>query len=120
MGVMTTILIVDDHPDFRTEARRLLEREGFTVIGEAGSAADAQATAVALDPDVVLLDIGLPDGDGFEVAAGLRRAGLTAAIVLTSSRDASTYGPLLSDAPVDGFIPKDELSGQAIAALIAA
>jgi DNA-binding NarL/FixJ family response regulator len=120
MGAMTTILIVDDHPDFRAEARRLLEREGFAVIGEAGSAADARAIAIALHPDVVLLDIGLPDGDGFEVAAWLRRAGLMATIILTSSRDASAYGPLLSDAPVDGFIPKDELSGPAIAALIAA
>jgi DNA-binding NarL/FixJ family response regulator len=117
---MTTILIVDDHPDFRTEARRLLQREGFAVIGEVGTATDAQAAALALRPDVVLLDIGLPDGDGFGVALALRHAGLTCAIVLTSSRDAAVYGPLLSDAPVAGFIPKDELSGSAIAALLAA
>src|SRR5207249_10859 len=84
-----TVLIVDDHPSLRVTARALLEAEGFDVVGEAEDGAGALAAARRLRPDVVLLDVQLPDIDGFEVAARLASNGGRPAIVLTSSRDAS-------------------------------
>jgi DNA-binding NarL/FixJ family response regulator len=110
---MTTILIIDDHAGFRAQARALLAAEGFTVIGEAGLEA-----VRTLRPDVVLLDIGLPDVEGFEVARQLAVTGPPPLVVLTSSREASEYGPRLTSSRVLGFIPKDELSGAAIRALV--
>ena len=67
------VLIVDDHPSFRASARRLLEAEGFAVVGEAGDGAEALARAAELDPELILLDVQLPDLDGFEVARRVRR-----------------------------------------------
>lgn len=110
-----TVVIVDDHPEFRAAARALLEAEGFDVIGEAGDAAEAVAVATQLRPQIVLLDIQLPDGDGFAVAEEL---GAGPQVVLTSSREARAYGQRLETAPVCGFIAKRELSGQALAALV--
>jgi DNA-binding NarL/FixJ family response regulator len=114
-----TILIVDDHPSFRTIARLTLEAEGFVVVGDAANGEAAVAEAARLDPDVVLLDVGLPDIDGFEVAARLRAAGARSAIVFTSTRDASDFGPLLAGSGAQGFIAKAELSGESIRALVA-
>ena len=117
MSSMETILIVDDHRGFRRQVRLLLEAEGFSVLGEATDGATAIELARALRPDIVLLDIGLPDMDGFEVARTIRREGLATDVVLTSSREATEYGPRLDAADASGFIPKDELSGAAIRAL---
>jgi DNA-binding NarL/FixJ family response regulator len=111
------ILIVDDHPSFRASARALLEADGYEVVGEAVDGASAVASARALLPDVVLLDVQLPDIDGFQVAQILRGG---PAIVLTSSREASDYGPLPERSGARGFVPKAELSGDGIAALLAA
>ena len=83
-----TVLIVDDHPGFRASARMLLEAEGFDVVGEAGDGRSGLEAAAELRPDVVLLDIQLPDMDGFQVAAGLDANGSRPAIVLISSRGA--------------------------------
>ena len=115
---MRTILVVDDHPTFRATARALLEAEGFVVVGEAADGESALTEIGRLSPEVVLLDVQLPDIDGFEVAA--RAAGLDAVpqIVLTSSREASDFGSLIEDSGARGFIAKDELSGAAIAALL--
>ena len=117
MSSMDTILIVDDHRGFRRQVRMLLEEEDFSVLGEAPDGATAIELARALRPDIVLLDIGLPDMDGFEVARTIRREGLATDVVLTSSREATEYGPRLDAADASGFIPKDELSGAAIRAL---
>jgi DNA-binding NarL/FixJ family response regulator len=111
------ILIVDDHPSFRASARALLEADGYEVVGEAVDGASAVASARALLPDIVLLDVQLPDIDGFQVAQILRGG---PAIVLTSSREASDYGPLPARSGARGFVPKAELSGDGIAALLAA
>lgn len=111
------VLIVDDHPAFRAAARRLLEAAGYDVVGEAGDGASAVAAARALRPDVVLLDVQLPDFDGFEVAERLA-AELGPAVILTSSRDWSDYGRPLARTPVRGFVPKAELSSERIAAAI--
>jgi DNA-binding NarL/FixJ family response regulator len=113
-----TIVIVDDNPLFRAQARRLLEAEGFSVIGEAGTGEAAFEAARALSPDVVLLDIVLPDADGLDIARRLVDAGLPPNVVLTSSRDAASYGPRIARSGARGFVPKDELSGAAIVALI--
>ena len=115
---MPSVLIVDDHGSFRASARRLLELEGFAVLGEAADGQSAIAAAQQLEPDVVLLDVQLPDLDGFEVAARLAAVGSRATIVLTSSRDASAYGSLLADSPARAFIGKGELSGSALAGLL--
>ena len=114
---MNTILIVDDHAGFRLQARALLEADGFSVIGEAADGASGLREARSLRPDVVLLDIGLPDMEGFEVAHQLALEGLPPLVVLTSSRQASEYGVRLTSTHILGFIPKEELSGSAIRAL---
>ena len=114
----TSVLIVDDHPSFRLSARRMLEADGYTVIGEAEDGAAAIEAVRELDPDLVLLDVQLPDLDGFEVAARLRDAGGRSAIVLTSTRESSDFGEEIAASPVRGFVTKGELSGEAIAALI--
>jgi DNA-binding NarL/FixJ family response regulator len=115
-----TLLIVDDHPAFRASARRLLEAEGFAVVGEAADGEHALAAALALDPQVVLLDVQLPDFDGFEVARRLTTRPGAPAVVLTSSRDWSEHGALVLSSGARGFVTKDELSGPALSALVAA
>ncbi len=114
---MNSILIIDDHAPFRVQVRALLENDGFDVVGEANDGISGLAIARSLRPDLVLLDIGLPDIEGFEVARELAIDGPPPLVVLTSSRDASSYGPRLGRIRVLGFIPKDELSGDAIRAL---
>src|SRR5262245_21755106 len=113
------VLVVDDHPSFRRCARTFLTAEGFEVAGEAGDGASAVALASELEPDLVVLDVQLPDVDGFEVTSRLlvRDPGL--AIVLVSSRSASEYGPLIARSGARGFLAKDELSAAAIEALLA-
>ncbi|MER5472960.1 response regulator transcription factor [Streptomyces sp. NPDC002685] len=113
-----TLLIVDDHVGFRTFARALLEAEGFDVVGEATDGASAVSAAERLDPQIVLLDIMLPDLDGFEVCARLTEGGRERpAVVLTSTRDATVYADRLGRSAARGFIPKDRLSRTAILAL---
>jgi DNA-binding NarL/FixJ family response regulator len=118
LAMTRTILIVDDHPSFRASARMLLEAEGFDVIGEAEDGASALRAVEELRPDVVLLDVQLPDIDGLEVAARLSENGSGPAIVLTSSRDLADLGLVRERCPVRGFIPKAELSGAALDALL--
>jgi DNA-binding NarL/FixJ family response regulator len=112
-----TVLIVDDHAAFRASARALLQVEGFEVVGEAANGAAAVEAVAVLRPEIVLLDIQLPDLDGLAVAEQLAGAPDPPAVVLISSRDAAAYGPRLQATPARGFIPKRELSGEALAAL---
>jgi DNA-binding NarL/FixJ family response regulator len=113
-----TLLLVDDHPGFRSLARRLLEAGGFDVIGEAATGQAAVASARELRPDVVLLDIQLPDIDGFEVTARLADGGAAPVVVLTSTRDRADYGERVERCGARGFIPKAELSGVALRAFL--
>src|SRR3954468_2078754 len=113
-----TILIVDDHPSFRASARRLLEADGYDVVGEASDGESALEAVRELRPEIVLLDVQLPDLDGFEVAARLTNGGGGPAGVLTSSRDASAVEPYAAASGARGFVAKGELSGEALAALV--
>jgi DNA-binding NarL/FixJ family response regulator len=116
---VTTVLIVDDHPSFRASARALLDAEGFEVVGEAEDGESALAAVSELAPDVVLLDVQLPDLDGFEVARRLCSLdGRRPQVVLVSSRDREEYGSLIPSCGAQGFVPKAELSGAAITALL--
>jgi two-component system response regulator EvgA len=110
------VLIVDDHESFRTAARRMLEREGFVVVGEAVDGASAIKIARAVRPDLVLLDVVLPDLSGFDVAERLRSG--PSKIILVSSRGRDDFGPRLLQSGVAGFISKDELSGERIRELL--
>jgi DNA-binding NarL/FixJ family response regulator len=113
-----TLLIVDDHDGFRSLARRLLGAGGFEVVGEAADGRAAVTAARKLQPDVVLLDIQLPDIDGFEVLARLQDRPAGPAVVLTSTRDRADYGERVDRSGASGFIPKAELSGAAVLAAI--
>jgi DNA-binding NarL/FixJ family response regulator len=112
------VLIVDDHPSFRASARRMLEAEGYDVVAEAGTGAEALQAADIWRPELVLLDVHLPDIQGFDVAERLRVNGSAPAVVLTSSRDASDFGPLIERSGARGFIPKGDLSGEALRRLL--
>ncbi len=114
-----TVLIVDDHAVFRATARALFEAEGYEVVGEAADGASAIAEVKRLRPQLVLLDVQLPDVDGFEVAARLEHANDPPVVVLTSSRAASDYRRRLARSPARAFIPKSELSAEALSALLA-
>jgi DNA-binding NarL/FixJ family response regulator len=115
---VTTVLIVDDHPSFRATARALLEADGFDVVGEAENGVTALRSAKKLHPDLVLLDVQLPDFDGFEVCVRLTGDAPGPIVVMTSSRDASDFGPLVAESGAKGFVPKAELSGAALKAVL--
>jgi DNA-binding NarL/FixJ family response regulator len=115
-----SVLIVDDHPAFRASARRVLEADGYEVVGEAADGRGAIAATRRLRPDIVLLDVNLPDADGFDLARELAdQDGGAPVIVLTSSHDREDFGDSLSTSSAAGFVPKDQLSGAAVAALVA-
>ena len=101
----TTVLIVDDHPSFRRLARRLFEEAGFTVVGEAEDGRSAVDSAEALRPDLVLLDVMLPDLSGIEVA---ERLPPDISVLLVSSRSADDLA--IPAAPNHRFLRKDELT----------
>jgi DNA-binding NarL/FixJ family response regulator len=113
-----TILIVDDHAAFRTAARGLLVSLGHAVVGEADSGLEALRLAGDLRPAIVLLDVALPDIDGFEVARRLAGTVEPPIVVLVSSRERDTYAQRLESAPVRGFLSKHQLSGPSLGALL--
>jgi DNA-binding NarL/FixJ family response regulator len=117
--VRPTVLIVDDHAGFRAAATALLEAEGYDVVGAAGDGPGALEAVAQLRPQIVVLDIQLPGEDGFAVAERLAADREPPQVVLISSRAAATYGPRLAAAPSRGFIAKRDLSGAALATLVA-
>jgi DNA-binding NarL/FixJ family response regulator len=116
--VRRTVLIVDDHAEFRASAAELLEAEGFDVVGAAPDAARAIERTLSLRPEIVLVDVQLPDRDGFALAARLAQEPHPPQIVLISGRDRAAYGRRVARAPVRGFIAKRALTGAAVAALV--
>jgi len=108
------VLIVDDHASFRSCTRALLESEGFNIVGEAADGESAVALAAELQPELVLLDIQLPDINGFAVAEQLLASDPQVQIVLVSSRDRASYGPLIEQSGARGFLSKGDVSGVAL------
>lgn len=117
-GVATSVLIVDDNARFRSRARRWLEDGGFEVVAEAADGVSALEAARSQRPAVVLLDVQLPDMSGLAVADRLAREPDPPAVVLTSTRDAADLGDLAFRCGARGFVPKAELSGEALSALL--
>ena len=113
-----TILIVDDHVQFRATARALLECDGFEVVGEAPTGAAGLDAARTLQPDVVLLDVRLPDIDGFAMAERLTAGGQGPAVILTSSSDDPLYPERATSSGARGFVAKHDVSGAALNRLL--
>lgn len=112
------VLIVDDHAAFRSGARAVLEAADYEVVGEAADRKTAIEAVGALHPDLVLLDVQLPDGDGFSIAEELGAIADPPGVVLISSREASDYEGRLDQIQVDGFIHKPELSRSKLEGLV--
>ena len=120
-GVSPTVLIVDDHAAFRAGARLLLEVDGYHVIGEAADGSAGLRAARELEPDVVLLDVRLPDMDGFAVAeqiAATRNGDARPAIIVTSSSDDPLYPARAADCGAHGFVAKHDVCGAALDRLL--
>ncbi len=115
-----TILIVDDHAAFRVGVRALLAVDGYEVVGEAPDGRSGLEAAASLQPDVVLLDVRLPDMDGFEVAGILAARGDSAAVVITSSSDDPLYPERAVDSGARGFVAKHDVSGASLDRLLGA
>jgi DNA-binding NarL/FixJ family response regulator len=113
-----TIVIVDDHDTFRAAARQLLDGAGFLVVGEAVDADSAVEAVARLHPDVLLLDVVLPDRDGFAVIEALQQLGTLPQTVLVSSRHASTFRGRLAASAARGFVSKSDLTRDAVEALL--
>jgi DNA-binding NarL/FixJ family response regulator len=112
-----TVLIVDDHPSFRAAARALVEGAGYEVVAEAADGAGALDAIARHAPECVLLDVQLPDADGFAVANDIAARDDPPAVVMTSSRSAADFGPLIGNSPIRGFITKEQLSARALSEL---
>ncbi|WP_433200197.1 response regulator [Dactylosporangium sp. CS-047395] len=108
------VLIVDDHAGFRLLARTSLEAAGGTVAGEAATAAEALRLLATISPDVVLLDIRLPDADGFAVCRAIRALRPAVRVVLCSVHPVADYGPAYAECGADGFVPKDEFTADRV------
>jgi len=117
--VSPTVLIIDDHAAFRVGARALLAVDGYDVIGEAADGQSGLDAAAALQPEVVLLDVRLPDMDGFAVADALAARGSGAAIVITSSSDDPLYPERAIGSGARGFVAKHDVSGPTLDRLLA-
>ena len=113
------MLIVDDHAGFRLSARRILEADGYAVVGEAGTGRDGVECARRLSPAIVLLDVHLPDGLGFDFADEIARLQEPPAVLLTSSHDSEDFGDSVKSSSARGFVPKGDLCGRTMAALVA-
>ncbi|MDP2710749.1 MAG: response regulator transcription factor [Solirubrobacteraceae bacterium] len=113
-----TVLIVDDHAAFRAVARALLRADGYDVVGEAADGQSGLTAAEALRPDVVLLDVRLPDGDGFQIAVELAARGGRCRVVMTSSSDDPRYPARALDCGACGFLAKHDLCGAALDRLL--
>lgn len=114
----TTVLIVDDHAAFRAGARALLEADGYHVVGEAPDGQRGLAAVETLHPDIVLLDVRLPDMDGFTIAGRLAACGCGSAVIVTSSSDDPLYRQRAENSGARGFVAKHDVCGAALERLL--
>lgn len=112
------VLIIDDNTAFRGAVGQLLATDGFVVVAEAGTGARGVELAREHKPDLVIVDVQLPDTDGFDVAEQLAQLDVALQVILTSSLDSSDLGSLVAESSASGFIPKAELAAPAIEALL--
>ena len=105
-----TVLVVDDDAEFRTRAVRLLQSRGYKVVGEASDAAAAVDAAVSLRPSAMLVDVNLPDRDGYWVAEALKEGGIRPRILLTSSETLDVSPGTLDNCGAVAFVPKTQLA----------
>jgi DNA-binding NarL/FixJ family response regulator len=115
--VSPTVLIVDDHAAFRALARQVLQADGYDVVGEATDGQTGLDAAGSLQPDVVLLDVRLPDMDGFQVVGYLASC-CTAAVVITSSSDDPLYPERAASSGARGFVAKHDVCGAVLDRLL--
>jgi DNA-binding NarL/FixJ family response regulator len=113
-----TVVIVDDNDAFRAFTRTLLDRDGYEVVGEAADGASGLDVVRRLRPDVLLLDVQLPDMVGFEVARRLRGEARETAVVITSTRDASDYAGAIAGCGARGFIAKAEICADSLRSIL--
>ena len=113
-----TVVVVDDHVGFRSSAAEMLRAAGHEVVAACADGRSALAAIAALRPDVVLLDVQLPDASGFGVAEALAGDADPPRVILVSSRDRSDYGGLIDESGARGFLSKDELSGDSLRGLL--
>ena len=112
------VLVVDDDPAFRGLAEHLLIAFGLALAGEADSVAAAVAAAGALRPDAVLVDVGLPDGDGIALAAVLAALPWHPRIVLTSTDAEAASAADVLRSGASAFVPKEQLPNAALHRLL--
>jgi len=117
--VSPTILLVDDHCAFRCAVRAVLEADGYEVVGEACDGRAGLSAALALKPDVVLLDVRLPDMDGFAVALRLAAEVTGPAVIVTSSSEDPLYPARAARSGARGFVPKHDVTGAALDKILA-
>ncbi len=115
----TTVLLVDDDPEFRALARRMLTAAGLSVIAEADTLAAARDAALDLRPDTALVDVGLPDGDGFTLARVLTELPWRPRVLLTSTDPDAATPTDLRRSGAHGFVPKSELPDAPLGYLLA-
>ncbi len=115
----TTVLLVDDDPDFRALARRMLTAAGLHVVAEADTVAAARDAALALRPDTALVDVGLPDGDGVTLARSLAELPWRPRVLLTSSDPDAAAPNDVRESGARGFVPKSELPNAPLDQLLA-
>jgi CheY-like chemotaxis protein len=113
-------LLVDDNVAFLDAASVLLQREGVTVVGVAANTAEALQRTNVLQPDVILVDIGLGDENGFDLARLLSRdeQGAKAEVIMVSARAETDYADLIAESPAAGFLAKSDLSAQQIGRIL--
>jgi DNA-binding NarL/FixJ family response regulator len=109
-----TVLLIDDDPGFRMLARRALAGTQMVVVGEADTAAGGARAARELKPDVMLVDVGLPDGDGIALAQELSTLPWSPRIVLTSVDPDAASAEVVQSSGAVGFVPKHDLPGRGL------
>jgi two-component system response regulator EvgA len=108
------IVIVDDDAAFLETVRLLLESDGFEVVAEALNGVDGVAASAEHRPDLVLVDVNLPDIDGFEVVERIAGEADAPPAVLTSIRSEGDFGNLIDQSSARGFLSKTDISGDAL------